>query len=65
MREFKIISGSFLTLGQGGAGPVDDSVGGISRSRVVSDRLPDWDPLPPTSDVVKRKRKGKSKKKSA
>jgi hypothetical protein len=33
---------------------IDDTLGGISRRRSVSDKLPDWDPLPPVKQTVKR-----------
>jgi hypothetical protein len=56
--NFKILSGNFLSLNKDPVGSVDDTVKGFSRERIISDKLPDWDPLPPVKPVLTRHKKG-------
>jgi phage tail sheath gpL-like len=53
---FTILSKSFLSTQKRSQAFTDDTVGDLSRSRVVSDKLPAFDPLPPVGNVVSRKK---------
>jgi hypothetical protein len=58
---FVILSKSFLSTQKRSQSFTDDTVGDLSRSRVVSDKLPEWDPLPPVDKVVSRKKPATAK----
>jgi uncharacterized OB-fold protein len=61
--EFKLLSRSLLTVGSSEGDFTDAAIGSLSRSRVVSDKLPDWNPLPPGATTVVTRQKKQSKRK--